>query len=126
MSRARAQRKRTPPAQILAARAASLDAPAAPPNRIPVMLRYAVLPICLLTVIIFLTLCSIEEYDIWFHMAFARYVLRHHAFPPGDVFSFTSPGREWISTGWLASIILYWLWDVVGRGVNPAGIASFA
>lgn len=89
------------------------------------VLKYTFFPLLLLMVIIFLCACPIEEYDIWFHMGFARYVLQHKAFPPGDIFSFTSPGREWISTGWLASIILYWLWEMIGHGQNTIGLAFF-
>jgi hypothetical protein len=81
--------------------------------------------VLLFAVVVFLALTPIEEYDLWFHMAFAREILRHGEIPAGDVFSFTSPGREHISTGWLAAIILYGLWEWVGKGVSSIGIALF-
>jgi hypothetical protein len=51
----------------------------------------------------------VSEPDSWFHMAFGRYVLNHHALPPGDIFSFTGFGNEWISTGWAPSLLMHLL-----------------
>jgi hypothetical protein len=53
-------------------------------------------------------------------MALGRYVLEHGALPPGDIFSHTAAGREWISSGWGASVLMHWLF----REFGPAGLTG--
>lgn len=72
---------------------------------------YGLYPFLLLAVALVTSVRMIAEPDCWFHMAFGRYVLQNHAFPPGDVFSFTGYGNEWISTGWASSLLLHILFD---------------
>lgn len=100
------------------------SAPAISPHA-QAILCYALFPACLLTTIVFLCVCPIEEYDLWFHFAFARQFVEHGEFLGRDIFSFTSFGREWISTGWLSSVILYWLFEKIGHGSNLAGLTLF-
>jgi len=62
----------------------------------------------------FLCWTPIYDPDCWFHMAFGRYLMEHGAFPPGDVFSYTAPGGEWISSGWASSWLLQMLYARAG------------
>lgn len=89
------------------------------------VVKFFLFPALLLIVIIFLCLVPIEEADLWFHMALGRYFWEHWSLPKGDIFSFTSAGREYISTGWLSSVFLYLLWEKVGRGVSAIGVSLF-
>jgi hypothetical protein len=52
--------------------------------------------------------------DIWLHMAFGRFVLEHGRLPPGDIYSFTSAGHSWTSSGWLPSLIFELLYRAGG------------
>lgn len=98
---------------------------AGPGPRADGLLRLGLYPVILVTVIAFLCICPVEEYDLWFHLGFARYLFDHGAFPPGDVFSFTSRGREWVSTGWLGAVILHLLWTHVRVADGALGIVFF-
>ncbi|MEI7633807.1 MAG: hypothetical protein WCK47_05955 [bacterium] len=79
-------------------------------------LTLAVYPLLLLTAIAFCSFRAINDPDTWFHMAFGRYVAQHGVLPPSDIFSHTAQGREWISSGWLSSVLLNWLYDRFGPG----------
>ena len=70
--------------------------------------------VLLLGVVFFLCVRIVSEPDCWFHMAFGRYVLEHGTLPPGDLFSHTGFGNEWISTGWASSVLLHGLHELVG------------
>ncbi|MGI8908786.1 MAG: hypothetical protein ACR2IE_20125 [Candidatus Sumerlaeaceae bacterium] len=83
------------------------------------------LPALLTLVLVLFVFVPVEEYDLWFHLAFAKYLQTNGHFPPGDVFSSTSFGREWISTGWLGSVLLNWLWEHAGHARNVAPICIF-
>jgi hypothetical protein len=70
-------------------------------------LVYIVYPALLLLAISFCCFRPLLDPDCWFHMAFGRLVLQTHSLPRQDVFSFTVAGNEWISSGWLSSVVLY-------------------
>lgn len=71
-------------------------------------------PALILVLLFCVTVRPIMDPDCWFHMAFGRYLAVHKAFPPGDVFSFTAPGGEWISSGWLSSLGFHLLYEHLG------------
>lgn len=73
-----------------------------------------VIPAILILTLFFLTFRPINDPDCWFHMAFGRYLLEHGRLPPGDVFSSTAAGREWISSGWLSSVFMQALFAAFG------------
>ncbi len=60
--------------------------------------------------------------DMWWHLATGDWILEH-GIPHGDVFSFTVPGREWITHEWLTQIIMSLLWRTGGF---PALMLVFA
>jgi hypothetical protein len=65
-----------------------------------------VYPALILVVIVFITVRPISDPDCWFHMAHGRHFLEHGEVLKRDIFSHTAAGREWISSGWLASVIM--------------------
>jgi hypothetical protein len=81
------------------------------------MLELVLYPGVIVVALVFLIIRPIADFDCWFHMALGRYVMEHHAIPYTDVFSFTAGGREWISSGWLPSVMLHLLFQAWG----PAG-----
>ena len=60
--------------------------------------------------------------DMWWHLGTGDWILER-GIPHGDVFSFTVPGREWITHEWLTQIIMAFLWRAGGF---PALILVFA
>ncbi len=51
--------------------------------------------------------------DMWWHLRTGEWVLEH-GIPHADVFSFTAPGREWITHEWLTEIMMTLLWRIGG------------
>jgi hypothetical protein len=65
---------------------------------------------------------DVNDPDIWWHMRNAQYLLRHHAFPRFDMYSFTVAGHPWINTEWLSEIPYY----LAYRAFGLVGIKSLA
>lgn len=70
-------------------------------NKITIFLLF---PVLIILGLLFLTIRSVPDPDVWFHMALGRVWLDTGSLPRGDLFSFTSQGNEWISSGWLPSV----------------------
>lgn len=85
------------------------------------LLHFLALPIALLVAIAYCTIRPVADPDCWFHMAFGRYYLEHGSIPRTDIFSFASGNAEWISSGWIPSVLLQWLWLHVGTPGSAAG-----
>jgi len=66
-----------------------------------------VYPVLIVVALFFLCVHTVLDPDCWFHMAFGRTLLETRSFPRADIFSHTSPGGEWISSGWLPSVLLH-------------------
>ncbi len=49
----------------------------------------------------------IVNFDFWWHIASARYLLTSGQFPRTDVFNFTSNNTPWFDPTWLAQILFY-------------------
>lgn len=49
----------------------------------------------------------IASADIWWHLAFGRYVWAHRALPSTDAFTFTAGGQPWVNVSWFADLLLY-------------------
>jgi hypothetical protein len=66
--------------------------------------------------------------DMWWHLRTGEWILEH-GIPHADVFSFTAPGREWITHEWLTEIIMTLVWRVGGFSALMlvfAGIVALA
>jgi hypothetical protein len=63
--------------------------------------------ICLLVAVFFVTFRPLSDPDTWFHLAFGKWFAEHGSIPFTDPFAGSSPGREWVSSGWLASVLMY-------------------
>ena len=79
----------------------------APATGVSVVLARWLYPALLLVALLFLTITTIADPDVWFHLALGREVVESGTLPRADIFSFTAAGREWISSGWLSSVLLH-------------------
>ena len=77
-------------------------------------------------VVFFVTFRPISDPDTWFHMALGKWVGERHSIPRVDPFAGSSPGREWISSGWLASIFMERLFKTFGESGVGLLLMSFA
>ena len=69
----------------------------------------------------------LNDPDTYLHIATGNWILAHDALPLNDPFSHTMPGAGWISSEWLAQIILAAVFDGFGwRGVILIAAASIA
>ncbi|MCX7626489.1 MAG: hypothetical protein N2Z21_09805 [Candidatus Sumerlaeaceae bacterium] len=85
------------------------------------LLHWLIFPSVLFVVIVFVTVRPISDPDCWFHMAHGRYFLEHGEVLKKDIFSHTAQGREWISSGWLASVLM----QAVFHKWGPTGLILF-
>ena len=58
----------------------------------------------------------LNDPDTYLHIAAGNWILAHRALPIHDPFSHTLPGANWISSEWLAEIILAAVYDYFGWG----------
>ena len=69
----------------------------------------------------------LNDPDTYLHIAAGRWILAHGALPVRDPFSHSMPGASWISSEWLAQVVLAAVYDQFGwRGVvllTAAGVA---
>src|ERR1700751_5376477 len=49
----------------------------------------------------------LEDPDLWWHLKTGALIVRNHAIPAVDPFSYTAPGKHWIVQEWLSEVILY-------------------
>jgi hypothetical protein len=56
----------------------------------------------------------LNDPDTYLHIAAGRWILSHHALPVHDPFSHSIPGATWISSEWLAQIVLAAAYDRLG------------
>ncbi len=82
---------------------------------------WGVYPALILVVIVFITVRPISDPDCWFHMAHGRHFLEHGEVLKRDIFSHTAAGREWISSGWLASVIMANVANSLSRQLGEGG-----
>lgn len=65
---------------------------------------------------------SATDPDMWWHLRTGD-LISQGELPRGDVFSFTVPGREWITHEWLSQLVMWLVWSVAGA---PALVLFFA
>lgn len=58
----------------------------------------------------------LNDPDTYLHIAAGSWILAHHALPLHDPFSHSMPGAIWISSEWLAQIIIAAVYDNFGWG----------
>jgi hypothetical protein len=68
-----------------------------------------------LLVVFMVALASQTHFDFWWYLKSGEYILATRSIPDRDPFSFTAQGRPWINHMWLTQVILYWLYEEVGR-----------
>ncbi len=69
----------------------------------------------------------LNDPDTYLHIAAGRWILVHRALPLHDPFSHSMPGAEWVSSEWVAQIVLAAVYDQFGwRGIIVLTAASVA
>lgn len=64
------------------------------------------------------TINPITNVDLWFHLKAGELIVRNHAIPTQDPFSFTAHGQPWIVNAWLSEVILW----AIHRLAGPNGL----
>src|SRR5215831_2798490 len=60
----------------------------------------------------------LSDPDTYWHLATAKWILAERAFPRHEIFSHTAAGQPWVSPEWLAQVILFTAYDLLGwRGL---------
>ncbi len=79
--------------------------------------RWAALALYALTLslVFVLALSSMTHFDFWWYLKSGEYILKSRSIPDADPFSFTAQGRPWVNHMWVTQVILYWLYQSVGR-----------
>jgi len=57
---------------------------------------------------------QISVYDIWYHLAYGRWMAAAGAIPRVDDFSFTARGQPFVDHEWLFQLVVYGLWRLGG------------
>ena len=58
----------------------------------------------------------LNDPDTYLHIAAGNWIMAHRALPTHDPFSHSMPGADWISSEWLAQIIMAGVYDSFGWG----------
>lgn len=69
----------------------------------------------MLLVVFVVALSSFTRFDFWWYLKSGEYIVQTGSIPRGDPFSFTAQGRPWVNHMWLTQVILYGLYQSVGR-----------
>ena len=65
--------------------------------------------------------------DTNWHVTTGLWILEHHAVPSSDIFSFTAPGRKWVTHEWLAELFMGLSFKAAGwSGVRALTAGAFA
>ena len=63
---------------------------------------------------------EVADPDLWWHLATGRYIWATRRIPVQDVFSFTAGSHRWVTHEWLADLLLYGGYRLVGlAGLVP-------
>ena len=57
----------------------------------------------------------LEDPDLWWHIKTGMLIVRNHAIPAVDPFSYTAAGHHWIVQEWLSEVILYGIHKAFGN-----------
>lgn len=52
------------------------------------------------------------EGDMWWHLAVGKWILKNHAWPTHDFYSFTAYGNPWIADQWLGEVLIAVVWGL--------------
>ncbi len=83
-------------------------------NKKLLSLAFALIGMILLTSIRYRVYCD----DHWWHMLTGRFILENGAIPTIDPFSFTHAGSPWVNWEWLAGLVMYAVYSLLG----PSGL----
>ena len=61
-----------------------------------------------------LSVREITDNDFWWHLRTGQLIIETKTIPKVDQFSYTNPGKEWITHEWLTEIFIYLLYRLGG------------
>lgn len=76
---------------------------------------------------IFCLYLPVNNADLWWHFASARWILQHHAVPYTDPFSAYGAGKFWAAYSWLFEVIVFQMfrrWGLAGVLAFTAGMTT--
>jgi len=82
-------------------------------------LRIAAPTFALLSLVFALSFMRISDFDVWWHLACGKLLLRDGLIPRKEIFSYTASGRPWVDGYLLAQAAMYVVWLIGG----PWGIS---
>ena len=69
----------------------------------------------ILTLHVFLlSIRSVDDPDIWWHLKTGQYILHGLSVPRTDIYSYTAAGNEWIAHEWLSETLMYIVYNLSG------------
>ena len=84
------------------------------------------LMVAILFVLLFVIAARIPvDSDTWWHLRSGKAILETHSIPFADAFSFTKAGQPWIDQSWLAQIVLYGCYTILGGSIGLALFTAF-
>jgi len=87
-------------------------------NKTKKILSYTAWVICLLCAIV-LGFKNLREPDIWWQLRTGEWIIRHHAVPFKDIFSFTYEGTPWINVKWGFEVLMQCMAYIGGPEFTP-------
>ncbi len=70
-------------------------------------LRYSLLVAAVLAAVFLLSLNTIGDFDIGYHLENGAFIVTHGFVPTHDIFSYTAPGALWINHYWFSDVAFY-------------------
>jgi hypothetical protein len=64
-----------------------------------------------------LSVREITDNDFWWHLRTGQLIVESKTIPKNDPFSYTNPGKDWITHEWLSELIIYMLFRLGGINV---------
>ncbi len=71
--------------------------------------------LCLFAIATALSVATTTDPDLWWHLRTGELIV-NDGIPSGDVFSFTLPGKEWLTHEWGSQVLMWGLWSWAGAG----------
>jgi len=85
----------------------------ADPLKVPPMLDRVLGILAVSSLVYFFSYPGVDN-DLWGHLFFGREILSQGGLPTTNLYSYTAPGHPWINHEWLAEIVFYGIYRLLG------------
>lgn len=79
--------------------------------------RYSGVAVLLLSIVVATAARPVFDPDFWWHLRTGK-LIAEQGIPSSDPYSFTVPGKEWITHEWLSEVIIWQLYSSFGNSLN--------